>query len=204
MTDSTWLILTALFLSLGAPATLFAEQRCYTGGDDSGELVFSSAVEDTAFSGRFHDFSVRYCLAGAAPDSHEIRVEVRLASAHSDNRDRDETLKGPEFFAVERHPVSVWQSETVRRDGDGYVADGELSLKGITAPQSIRYELSPDGDALVARGRFTMSGGTRVDRQRYDVGTGEFADPAFVRNEVEVEFEVTLTAQPEPPAGQTG
>lgn len=203
MTNSRWLIPTALFLSLGAPATLVAEQRCYTGGDDSGELVFSSAVEDTAFSGRFGDFSVRYCIAGAAPDSHEIRVEVRLASADSDNRDRDEALKGPEFFAVSSHPVSVWQSGSVRREGGEYVADGELSLKGITAPQSIRYELSTDGEALVASGRFTMDGGTRIDRQRFDVGTGEFADPAFVRNEVEVEFEVTLTAQPEPPAGQT-
>jgi polyisoprenoid-binding protein YceI len=197
MTDLRWLILTALFLCLflGMPTSGLAQQRCYAGGDDSGELVFSSAVEDTAFSGRFGDFSVRYCLAGTAPDSHEIRVEVRLASADSDNRDRDETLKGPEFFAVERHPVSIWRSEAVRRDGDRYVADGELSLKGITAPQSIRYELSPDGNALVARGRFTMTGGGRVDRQRYDVGTGEFADPAFVRNEVEVEFEVTLTAE---------
>ena len=203
MTESRWLILAAPLLSLclGLPATGLAQQRCYTGGDESGELVFSSAVEDTAFSGRFGDFSVRYCLGGTATDSHDIRVEVRLASADSDNRDRDETLKGPEFFAVSSHPVSVWQSGSVRREGDGYVADGELSLKGITAPQSIRYELSTDGEALVASGRFTMAGGTRIDRQRFDVGTGEFADPGFVRNRVEVEFEVTLTAQPEPAAG---
>jgi len=189
----------AATLLLAAPAP--AQQRCYTGDAASGELTFAGAVEDTGFSGRFGEFSVRYCLAGETPEDHEIRVTVRLASADSDNRDRDETLKGPEFFAVERHPEAVWQSTGVRREGEGYVADGDLSLKGITAPQSIRYELTPDGEAIIARGRFTMAGGTRIDRQRFDVGTGEFADPAFVRNEIVVEFEVTLNAQQSPPAG---
>ncbi|WP_405229871.1 YceI family protein [Lentisalinibacter sediminis] len=177
------------------------DAHCYTGDASSGELSFAGAVEDTGFTGRFGEFSVRYCQAGEAPEDHEIRVTVALASADSDNRDRDETLKGPDFFAVERHPTAAWESTVVRRDGGEYVADGELSLKGITAPQSIRYELTPDGEAIIARGRFTMAGGTRIDRQRFDVGTGDFADPEFVRNEVVVEFEVTLSAQQKAPAG---
>ena len=37
-----------------------------------------------------------------------------------------------------------------------------------------------------------MQGGAEVDRQRFDVGTGEFADPEFVRNRVDVAFEVLL------------
>ncbi|WP_405233102.1 YceI family protein [Lentisalinibacter salinarum] len=189
----------AAFLLLAAPAP--AQPRCYAGDAASCELTFSGAVEDTGFTGRFGEFSVRYCLAGDTTADHEIRVTVSLASADSDNRDRDETLKGPEFFAVERHPTAVWQSTGVRREGEDYVADGELSLKGITAPQSIRYELTPAGEAIIARGRFTMAGGTRIDRQRFDVGTGEFADPDFVRNEVVVEFEVTLSAQQQAPAG---
>lgn len=185
----------------GTSGTSGGDLRCYTGDASSGELTFAGAVEDTGFTGRFGEFSVRYCLAGETPEDHEIRVTVGLASADSDNRDRDEALRGPEFFAVERHPTAVWESTGVRREDGKYVADGELSLKGITAPQSIRYELTPDGETIIARGRFTMSGGTRVDRQRFDVGTGEFADPEFVRNEVVVEFEVKLSAQQKPPAG---
>ena len=134
-------------------------------------------------------------------EDHDIRVEVRLSSADSDNPDRDETLAGPEFFAVEEHPISVWRSTSVRRGDDGYVAEGELSLKGITASQAIRYKLAPDGETIIANGRFTMTGGSRIDRQRFEVGTGEFADSKFVRNEVAVEFEVTLTPRQRTPAG---
>lgn len=196
-------MMTALWLLLAAamPAAEDGNLQCYTGDADSGELTFSGAVEDTAFTGRFGDFSVRYCLAGEKAQGHRIRVRVDLASADSDNRDRDETLKGPEFFHVERHPTAVWESTAVRRDGDGYAAEGSLTLKGITAPQPIRYELEPDEEQLVARGRFVISGDASVDRQRFEVGTGEFADPDFVRNEVVVEFEVALTEQQEPPAG---
>lgn len=199
--------LPALWLLVAVAASAAGEDEpvCFGGGADSGELTFAGAVEDTGFTGRFGDFSVRYCMQSEQTENHEIRVQVRLATADSDNRDRDETLLGPEFFAVDEHPVAVWESTAVRREGEAYVAEGRLSLKGITAPQSIRYRLEPDGGRLIARGRFVMSGGTRIDRQRYQVGTGEFADPEFVRNQVTVEFEVELTARvtsrPEPPAG---
>lgn len=186
-----------------AAAASGGEPDCYTGSASTGTLTFSGAVEDTAFTGRFGDFSVRYCMGSAQAEDHDIRVEVRLASADSDNPDRDQTLKGPEFFAVHEHPVSVWESTSVRRDdgGEGYLAEGELALKGITASQTIRYQLSPEAGKIIARGRFTMIGGSRIDRQRFEVGTGEFADPEFVRNEVVVDFEVELTAQQELPAG---
>jgi hypothetical protein len=46
----------------------------------------------------------------------------------------------------------------------------------------------------MARGGFTLAGSADVDRQRFDVGTGEFADPEFVRNRVDVAFEVRLTS----------
>jgi len=190
-----------LLLAAATPAADDGEARCYTGGAGSGELTFWGAVEDTAFTGRFGDFSVRYCMAGEKAQDHRIRVQVDLASADSDNRDRDETLKGPEFFHVERHPTAGWESTAVRRAGDGYAAEGRLTLKGITAPQPIRYGLEPDDERLVARGRFIISGDASIDRQRFEVGTGEFADPEFVRNEVVVEFEVALTAQQESPAG---
>jgi polyisoprenoid-binding protein YceI len=170
-----------------------ASSSCFIGGSDSGTLEFSGAVEDTEFIGSFGQFSVEYCLDDdERPETGRISVVVVLASADSDNADRDETLMGPEFFGVDTHPEANWRSTAIEVDGDAYRADGELTLKAITRPQAIRFTLSPDDEQLVARGRFTMSGSADVDRQRFEVGTGEFADPEFVRNRVDVEFEVRL------------
>jgi polyisoprenoid-binding protein YceI len=171
-----------------------AETTCYTGGADSGELTFQGAVEGTGFTGRFGAFDVQYCMPPGEPAAGRIRVGVQLASADTDNDDRDQTLKGPEFFAVEQHPRAEWSSGSIAADGGGYRAAGDLTLKGITKTQAVQFTLEADGDGLMARGGFTLAGSADVDRQRFDVGTGEFADPEFVRNRVDVAFEVRLTS----------
>lgn len=171
-----------------------AEERCYAGDASSGTLEFMGAVEGTGFTGRFGEFSVEFCIPGDAPVDGRIETRVSLGSADTGNGDRDEALVGEEFFHVDQYPESVWTSRKIRAagSGDGYIADGELRLKGITAGQGIRFTLSPDGADLIATGEFTLSGDAEVDRQRFEVGTGEFADPEFVRDRIEVRFEVRL------------
>ena len=186
----------ALFTAVLAATVAGADtaENCYTGGQETGVLEFSGAVEGSSFNGGFGEFSVTYCMADGDPAGGQIDVEVELATADTDNRDRDQTLKGEEFFAVDEYPRATWRSLTIERDGDGYVGDGELELKGIRAGQPVRFTLAPDGDAIVARGEFTIQGAAEVDRQRFNVGTGEFADPEFVRNRVDVSFEVLLAS----------
>lgn len=185
-------LVAASFLATAGGAR--AEEECFSGGHDSGTLEFSGAVDGSGFTGSFGEFTVSYCLADGDPAAGEIEVQVELASADTDNRERDQALKGEEFFAVDEYPRASWNSQAIARDGDEYLAEGELALKGVRADQAIRFTLDPDGEAIVARGRFTMLGGAEVNRQRFDVGTGEFADPEFVRNRVDVSFEVMLTS----------
>ncbi len=168
-------------------------ETCYAGGaEQGGRLEFRGAVEGSGFSGRFEAFSVLYCMPDAAPEAGTIEVSVELASANSRNRDRDQALVGEEFFHVERFPISTWSSHRIEREASGYFAEGVLELKGVRADQAVRFELSPDGDELIAAGHFVLDGTAEVDRQRFGVGTGEFADPDFVRDRIELEFEVAL------------
>lgn len=170
------------------------ERRCFAGDAGTGTLTFTGAIEGESFTGSFGEFSVRYCLdQEERAVSHQIDVLVTLSSADSDNRDRDSTLRGPEFFAVARFPEARWRSSAVRRVEEGYEADGELTLKGITAAQPVRYILETDGEGMVAQGQIVLTGGGEVDRRRYDVGTGEFADPGFIRDAVEVAFRIALS-----------
>lgn len=185
--------LVALLLALSGGVA--AMQECFRGGAETGELTFSGAVEGTGFIGRFGEFSVDYCMPESGPADGRIEVRVQLSSADTENRERDETLKGKAFFAVEQYPEAVWTSRSISPRADGYVAEGQLELKGIGAPQTVNFTLTPDGDDLLASGEFTMRGDAEVDRSRFDVGTGEFADPEFVRNRVDVRFEIRLMAQ---------
>lgn len=185
----------ALTLASAAAATApkVEPEACYFGdAANGGRLEFRGAVDGTEFSGRFETFSVRYCMPDGAPEAGGIEVQVELASADSRNRDRDEALLGEEFFDVERFPRSTWTSSAIEPVSTGYRADGVLDLKGVRADQAILFELTPDGESIRARGRFLLDGSAEVDRQRFAVGTGEFADPEFVRDRIELAFEVEL------------
>lgn len=184
----------ALVLGILPVAGAANDQACFSGGHDSGSLSFAAAVEGTGFAGRFERFSVRYCMEESGPAAGRIEVEVELASAGSGNRDRDQTMRGAEFFDIENHPVARWESRRIDPDGDGYVAQGRLTLKGVTAEQSIRFSLDRSGSEWIASGSLVLAGDAEVDRQRFGVGTGEFADPEFVRNRVGVEFSVELSS----------
>ncbi|MDT8409100.1 MAG: YceI family protein [Wenzhouxiangellaceae bacterium] len=167
-------------------------EECFSGDQQSGYLEFRGAVEGSGFSGRFERFDVRYCMPENDPAAGEIEVRVDLSSADSSNRDRDETLKGEEFFHIEQYPESTWTSTDIKPQGDGFLANGELRLKGSSADQQVEFTLQSDADVRSLRGSFVMLGDAQVDRQRFDVGTGEFADPEFVRNRVDVSFEIEL------------
>lgn len=193
--NRTCTCLLAATLTLGSASAL--AEVCYSGGNSDGTLEFRGSVEGSGFTGSFGEFDVRYCMEAGQPVSGRIEVRVALASADSNNRDRDEALLGEEFFDVARFDHSTWTSTSIEADGDGYRAEGELTLRDVTAPQPIDFVLAPDGDALRARGQFSMSGAANVDRQTFNVGTGEFADPEFVRNRVDVEFDVALAAETE-------
>lgn len=192
MSFSRMAALAGVALLLAAPAGR-AGETCYQGGNDSGRLEFRGAVEGSGFTGRFETFTVEYCIPDADPAAGRIRVTVATGSADTDNRDRDEELLGDDFFQVEQHPRATWTSAAIRRGPDGeYVADGELEIRGIANSQQVNFTLEPDGEALRARGRFHMHGGAEIDRQDFGIGRGEFADPEFVRNRVDVTFELAL------------
>lgn len=110
--------------------------------------------------GRFSDFSGSFVTADD-PRQSSVEAEIALASIDTNAADRDAHLRSPDFFDVEHFPVMVYRSTGVRPDGDGYVVEGELTLKGVTRSVPLRLEVhgflpqSPFGDARVG---FTATG----------------------------------------------
>jgi polyisoprenoid-binding protein YceI len=67
-----------------------------------------------------------------------VSAEVAVGSVSTGNDDRDAHLKSAEFFDVEQHPTATFTSTGVWPDGtDGYVLEGDFTLKGVTKPISL-------------------------------------------------------------------
>jgi polyisoprenoid-binding protein YceI len=177
-------ILTALALVIGLPA--MAEQVCYTADADSGELRFSGEAEGNRFRGHFREFAVRLCLDDDALETATIEVEVATGSATVGNRQGDQALLDEELFAAERYPRAFWTSTEINHEGQRHRAEGELSLRGISASQPVTLELQREAD------RLKLSGEAVIERLEFEVGQGEFADPDFISPDIALSFELNL------------
>jgi polyisoprenoid-binding protein YceI len=168
---------------------VMADQACYLADQESGELRFSGVAEGTPFRGQFREFAVRLCLEGEDLATATIEVTVQTGSSDVGNRDGNQALREQEFFAIEQFPEASWRSSAIVAGDDGYEAEGELAIKSISAPQAVRLELATGSEPWV------LSGGAEIMRLDWEVGIGEFEDTDFIRERVDLRFNLKL--QPE-------
>ena len=94
--------------------------------------------------GKFNTFGGDIITA-ENPLESSVTAEIDLSSIDTGNSDRDNHIRGTDFFNVDAHKVMTYRSTGIRVNGDDYILDGELSLKGVTKPVSLRLELGGFG-----------------------------------------------------------
>jgi hypothetical protein len=66
--------------------------------------------------------------------------EIDAASIDTGVADRDAHLRSPDFLDVERYPTLEFRSSDVRRNGEGWKVDGELTVRDVTRPVTLELE----------------------------------------------------------------
>lgn len=148
-----------------------------------GSLSFSVTNGGETLNGSFSSWSGSITFDPENPGNKpNIAIDIDLASASLGDATQDSMLKGAEFFATSANPKATFRSTSVTRaSGNNYRADGTLSLKGVSKPQSITFSLSGDGATRRAQGSAT------IDRNAFGVGTGDAA--AGLAGSVKVSFD---------------
>lgn len=175
----------ALMVLLIPPGVSLAD--CFRADQSDGRLAFTGVAEGNEFSGEFGEFEVSLCMDELDLATAGIEVVVQTASADTGDSMRDSELHGEHFFHVEEYPTATWKSGDVRPEGEAYVSEGKLTLRGVTAKQPVRLQLS-NGESPV------LTGSAEIMRLEWNVGTGDedFEDTDFIRNRVDLEFELEL------------
>jgi polyisoprenoid-binding protein YceI len=88
--------------------------------------------------GTFDKFSGAITVADDGAPS--VTAEIAVDSVSTNNEQRDAHIKSADFFDVGEHPTATFTSNRVRDNGDRYVLDGDLTLKGVTKPVSLDLE----------------------------------------------------------------
>ena len=118
--------------------------------------------------GKFETFSGEI-VTGADPLDSSVTAEIDLTSIATGNEQRDAHIRSADFFETETYPVMTYRSSAVRRDGDGYVLDGKLTLKGVTRDVPLTLELNGFGPDAYGGTRAGFTATAEINRRDFGV-----------------------------------
>jgi polyisoprenoid-binding protein YceI len=153
------------------------------------KLTFVATQAGGEFEGRFKRFAPVIVFDPVDLAHSRFAVEIDTTTAATGETDRDNILKGQEFFAVAQWPAARFETGAFRSVGPGsFEATGRLTLRNVTRDVRLRFTFKPGADGRTA----VLAGGTTVQRLDYGVGQGEWTDTQWVGNEVRIRFELHL------------
>jgi polyisoprenoid-binding protein YceI len=153
-------------------------------------VTFEVPYAVATFSGTVTDFDATLAdgrLTGAA----------RIASISVKDENLEAHLLSPEFFDAERHPEVTFTTDTIRRDADTVEVEGQITIKGITQPATLRGTIAGPTVDHFGKNRVGLSLETTVDRTAFDMNWNmplPNGDPALA-NEVTLRADLTLVGQ---------
>jgi polyisoprenoid-binding protein YceI len=141
--------------------------------------------------GKFTDFSGEI-VTGDNPLDSSLTAEVDLSSIDTGNADRDNHIRSADFFDVDAHKTMTYRSTGVRAEGDGYVLDGELTLKGVTRQVPLRLEIGGFGPDAYGGTRAGFSATGEIKRSDFGVNFNAALDTggAVVSDKVNLHLEI--------------
>jgi polyisoprenoid-binding protein YceI len=105
-----------------------------------------------------------------AGDQIKVRGSAKTASIQTRSAKRDEHLRSPDFFDVERHPEITFESTRIEDAGEGrYRVTGDLAIKGVT--REVVFDARLEGTTPDPWGgeRVGLSAATTIDRRDFDL-----------------------------------
>lgn len=196
--------LTAAFLLAQEPqqAVRNVAPRFHEYAIDPGHSIveFSIGFALTRVKGRFTQWrgTILYDSINPANSSVTAIIETRSIDTGWPNRDRH--LRTSDFFDVEKFPTITFRSERLRFAGDSWVAEGQLTMHGVTRSVNLPFRFLPSSPSRSPESRTMLlnaSGNVRLTRTDFGILGGSTYNSWFTRarsatmsDSVEISMEV--------------
>ncbi|MEO6688917.1 MAG: YceI family protein [Dokdonella sp.] len=177
---------TLILASLLLPASAFARDWQVDAAKSS--LTFKGSYQKEAFNGSFKKFESTIAYDAADLSKSKFDVTVDLTSADTGNGDRDDSLKGGDFFATAKFPKAHFVTASFEKAADGSVeAKGSLTIRDQSKPVVLKVKFDESGNTA------TLDVETTLKRADFALGNG--TDWADVGTDVPVHGHLALTAK---------
>jgi len=191
------ILVPALLLALVLPTLAGATPVVYKVDPDHSSIGFTIRHFVSTVPGRFKEFegTVKYDKQNPAASSVEFTAQA--ASIDTDNADRNNHLKSPDFFDVQKFPTLSFTSTSVAaKDATTLNVTGNLTIHGVTKVVTIPVAIlgtvkTPKGEKAGFETSFT------VDRKEYGIEWNRALDTGgtILGNDVKITVAVEANQQ---------
>ncbi|XVV06979.1 YceI family protein [Actinosynnema sp. CA-248983] len=142
--------------------------------------------------GHFDTFEGQIVTADNPLES-SVTAKIETASVNTKNEARDAHVRNEDFLDVEKYPELTFTSTGVRANGEGFILDGELTLRGVTKTVELGLELNGFGDGFEGAKVAGFSASTEISRKDFGVTGG--AAGAAVGDKITILLEIEAVLQ---------
>lgn len=141
--------------------------------------------------GRFTAFSGEIVTA-EEPTRSSVTASIDLASVDTGNEQRDNHIRAADFLDVANHPTMTYRSTGIRPAGEGYLVDGELTLRGVTRQVSLHVEGNGFGPDAYGGTRAGFSATAEINRKDFGVNWNAAIEGGgiVVSDKVQIQLEI--------------
>lgn len=146
----------------------------------------------TNTKGRFKEVSGTLMYDAKDVAKSSVEVTIPAASITTDNDKRDEHLKSPDFFDVQKHPDITFKSSKIEKKGDSYLMTGTLTMKGVSKVVEIPVTINGTINDPWGGIRIGAEGSAKVNRQDYGISWNKALDNGgvVVGNDVLIDLQM--------------
>jgi len=146
--------------------------------------------------GKFARFSGTIEIADHPLDS-QVEATIEVASVDTSDEGRDNHLRTGDFFAADEYPTLTYRSTGIRRAGDDFEVDGELTLRGVTRPVTLALEVNGVTNDPWGGTRAGFSASTEINRKDFGVEWNAPIDGGgvVVGDKVKISLEIEAVRQ---------
>jgi polyisoprenoid-binding protein YceI len=137
-------------------------------------------------NGRFTDFEGTIVYDDKDATKSSVNVKIKSSSINTDNTNRDNDLKSANYFDVQKFPEITFQSKSVEKKGNDYVAHGTLTIHGVSKDVDLPFELKGPIDGQ--RGK-VMGAHAALTVSRQDFGITK-SPAAMIGNDIKIDLNI--------------
>ena len=138
----------------------------------------------TRLTGKFNDWDITINYVDNDMAKSSVVATIKAASISTGEAGRDEHLATPDFFDAGKYPDITFTSDSIRANGNGYIAYGQFSCHGVS--NKIQLLFTMVGKDEEGNPGFTA----RYTIRRSDYGLGKNAETDnFISNNIAVEID---------------